>query len=269
MRVFRCVESEGGPPVHCRLVAGSAWEELRREGLSFHPTGRPVQPLRFLAPIAPSAVFCIGVNYSSHAKEFGHTQQAWPTTFMKSPASVVASGETVRLPRHLRSDKVDFEAELAVVVGSDFRNATKETALRHVLGYTCANDVSARDWQKEWGGTQWSRGKSFDTFCPLGPCLLTPDEVPDPQALGIRFRLNGETMQSASTAEMQFGVADILTFLSGSSTVPADAVILTGSPAGVGMARTPPRWLRPGDRMEVEIDGIGVLENRVDEEILP
>jgi 2-keto-4-pentenoate hydratase/2-oxohepta-3-ene-1,7-dioic acid hydratase in catechol pathway len=269
MRVFRCVESEGGPPVHCRLVAGSAWEELRREGLSFHPTGRPVQPLRFLAPIAPSAVFCIGVNYSSHAKEFGHTQQAWPTTFMKSPASVVASGETVRLPRHLRSDKVDFEAELAVVVGNDFRNATKETALHHVLGYTCANDVSARDWQKEWGGTQWSRGKSFDTFCPLGPCLLTPDEVSDPQALGIRFRLNGETMQSASTAEMQFGVADILTFLSGSSTVPADAVILTGSPAGVGMARTPPRWLRPGDRMEVEIDGIGVLENRVDEEILP
>lgn len=188
---------------------------------------------------------------------------------MKSPASVVASGETVRLPRHLRSDKVDFEAELAVVVGRPFRNAGKTDALAHVLGYTCANDVSARDWQKEWGGTQWSRGKSFDTFCPLGPCLLTPDEVPDPQALGIRFRLNGETMQSASTGDMQFGVAEILTFLSGSSTVPADAVILTGSPAGVGMARTPPRWLRAGDRMEVEIDGIGVLENPVAEEILP
>ncbi len=269
MRVFRCVQSEGGPPVHCIPLPNGNWEEVRREGLSFLPTGKPVRPLRFLTPIAPSAVFCIGVNYASHAKEFGHVQQAWPTTFMKSPASVVASGETVRLPRQLRSDKVDFEAELAIVVGRDFRNTSKDNALSHVLGYTCANDVSARDWQKEWGGSQWSRGKSFDTFCPLGPCLLTPDEVPDPQALGIRFRLNGETMQSASTAEMQFGIADILTFLSGSSTVPADAVILTGSPAGVGMGRTPPRWLKPGDRMEVEIDGIGVLENPVDEEILP
>lgn len=250
-------------------MPGGGWQEVRRDGVRFFDTGQIVKPLRFLAPIAPSAIFCIGVNYSSHAKEFGHTQQPWPTTFMKSPASVIASGETVRLPRRLRSDKVDFEAELAIIVGRDFRNAVKGEALSHVLGYTCANDVSARDWQKEWGGTQWCRGKSFDTFCPLGPCLLTPDEVPDPQALGIRFRLNGETMQSASTAEMQFGVADILTFLSGSSTLPSDALILTGSPAGVGMARTPPRWLRPGDRMEVEIDGIGVLENPVEEETLP
>ena len=269
MRVFRCVESEGGAPAHCRPLADGTWEEVRRDGLRFHPTGRRVYPARFLPPVAPSAVFCIGVNYSEHAREFGNEQRAWPTTFMKSPASVVGSGETVRLPRHLRSDKVDFEAELAVVVGRSFRNASRSDALSHVLGYTCANDVSARDWQKEWGGTQWSRGKSFDTFCPLGPCLLTPDEVPDPQALDIRFRLNGETMQSASTAQMQFGVAAILEFLSGSSTVPADAVILTGSPAGVGMARTPPRWLRPGDRMEVEIDGIGVLANPVDEETLP
>lgn len=269
MRVFRCVESPAGPAVHCRPLPDGGWEEVRRDGMRFQATGRRVTPSRFLTPVAPSAVFCIGVNYAAHAKEFGNGQREWPTTFMKSPASVIASGETVRLPRHLRSDKVDFEAELAVVVGRGFRNASREDALSHVLGYTCANDVSARDWQKEWGGTQWSRGKSFDTFCPLGPCLLTPDEVPDPQALGIRFRLNGETMQSASTAEMQFGVAEILVFLSGSSTIPADAVILTGSPAGVGMARTPPRWLRPGDRMEVEINGIGVLENPVDEEILP
>jgi 2-keto-4-pentenoate hydratase/2-oxohepta-3-ene-1,7-dioic acid hydratase in catechol pathway len=172
----------------------------------------------------------------------------------------------VLLPRHLRSDKVDYEGEIAVVVGADIRNATPAEALSKVLGYTCANDVSARDWQKERGGTQWSRGKSFDTFCPLGPCLLTADEVPDPSRLEIRLRLNGETMQEACASEMQFGVGDILSFLSGSSTVPAGSVILTGSPAGVGMARTPPRWLAAGDVMEVEIPGIGILRNPVAEE---
>jgi len=187
---------------------------------------------------------------------------------MKSPASVIASGETVRLPRHLRSDKVDFEAELAVIIGRDFRNATSENALSNVLGYTCANDVSARDWQKEWGGTQWSRGKSFDTFCPLGPCLLTADAVPDAQNLNIEFRLNGEVMQKANTSDMLFGIVEILVFLSGSSTVPANSVIITGSPAGVGMGRTPPRWLKPGDTMATEISGIGILENPVGEEVL-
>lgn len=265
MRVFRLLESPNAPAVHARPADGG-WEEVRREGPCFAPTGRRFRAGRILPPVDPRAIFCIGVNYASHAREFGHAQRQWPTVFHKSPASVIADGETIRLPRWLRSDKVDFEGEIAVVVGEDIRNASPEEALRKVLGYTCANDVSARDWQKEWGGTQWSRGKSFDTFCPLGPCLLTADEVPDPSRLEIRLRLNGETMQSASASEMQFGVGDILSFLSGSSTVPAGSVVLTGSPSGVGMARTPPRWLAPGDVLEVEIPGVGMLRNPVAEE---
>ena len=265
MRVFRLLESPNAPPVLAR-ESEEGWEEVNRQGLGFVATGRRFKGGKLLPPVASGPVFCIGVNYASHAKEFGHAQQAWPTVFHQSPASVVASGETVLLPRHLRSDKVDYEGEIAVVVGADIRNATPAEALSKVLGYTCANDVSARDWQKERGGTQWSRGKSFDTFCPLGPCLLTADEVPDPSCLEIRLRLNGETMQEACASEMQFGVGDILSFLSGSSTVPAGSVILTGSPAGVGMARTPPRWLAAGDVMEVEIPGIGILRNPVAEE---
>lgn len=266
MRVFRVQESPNVPAVHALEAEPGGWQELRRDGLRFEPTGRAFRGGRVLAPLEPRVVFCIGVNYASHAREFGHEQRAWPTVFLKNPASVVGPDDAVRLPRRLRSDKVDFEAEIAAVVGRDIRNASPAEALGSVLGYTCANDVSARDWQKEWGGTQWSRGKSFDTFCPLGPCLLTADEVPDPRRLEIRFRLNGETMQSASAAEMQFGVGEILSFLSGSSTVPAGSVVLTGSPSGVGMARTPPRWLAPGDIMEVEIPGIGVLRNPVEEE---
>ena len=267
MRVFRLEENPGAPAVHVREADGG-WEEVRREGLRFVPTGRRVAGGRLLAPVDPRIVFCCGVNYPAHAREFGSARAEWPTIFHKSPAAVVGPDATVLLPRHLRSDQVDFEAELAVVVGEDIRNATPAEALRKVLGYTCANDVSARDWQKERGGTQWSRGKSFDTFCPLGPCLLTADAVPDPGRLAIRFRLNGEVMQSAGASEMQFGVGEILSFLSGSSTVPAGSVVLTGSPAGVGMARTPPRWLRPGDVMEVEIEGIGTLRNPVAEEPL-
>lgn len=265
MRVFRLLESPNALPVHARQVDGG-WEEVRREGLRFVPTGHRLGGGKVLPPVDPRVLFCVGVNYAKHAREFGHEQRAWPTIFHKNPASVVGDGDAVRLPRRLRSDKVDYEAEIAVVVGEDIRNATPAEALRKVLGYTCANDVSARDWQKEWGGTQWSRGKSFDTFCPLGPCLLTADEVPDPSRLEIRLRLNGETMQSAPASEMQFGVGEILSFLSGSSTVPAGSVVLTGSPEGVGMARTPPRWLAPGDLMEVEIPGIGILRNPVEEE---
>lgn len=267
MHVFRFQDPKNGLAFHARET-DRGWEEVRQEGLRFLPTGRAVTPGLPLPPVDPRAIFCCGVNYGAHAREFGSAQQAWPTIFLKSPASVLAPGGKVLLPRHLRSDKVDFEAELAVIVGEPIRNATPAEALRKVLGYTCANDVTARDWQKEWGGSQWCRGKSFDTFCPLGPCLVTADAIPDPQALGIRLRLNGEVMQDARTSEMQFGVGEILSFLSGSSTVPAGSVVLTGSPAGVGMARTPPRWLRPGDVMEVEIEGIGTLRNPVAEETL-
>jgi 2-keto-4-pentenoate hydratase/2-oxohepta-3-ene-1,7-dioic acid hydratase in catechol pathway len=158
---------------------------------------------------------------------------------------------------------VDYECELAVVIGKSCKNATVENALDHVLGYTCANDVSARDWQLKWGGGQWCRGKTFDTFSPLGPCLVTADEITDPQTLGIRTILNGETVQDWNTDDMIFSVAQIIVFLSGSNTLPAGTVILTGTPHGVGMAAKPPRWLKPGDEVSIEIDGIGRLTNPV------
>jgi 2-keto-4-pentenoate hydratase/2-oxohepta-3-ene-1,7-dioic acid hydratase in catechol pathway len=186
--------------------------------------------------------------------------------FVKNPASVQNPGDPIELPRTLRSERVDYECELAVVIGRACRNVTRTDALKYVLGYTCANDVSARDWQKEGGGTQWCRGKSFDTFAPLGPCLVTPDELPNPNALAIRTIINGETLQDCSTSDMIFDVPTIIEFLSASTTLLPGTVILTGTPHGVGMARTPPRFLQAGDRVTIEIEGIGALTNPVIEE---
>ena len=266
MKVFAFTDLPTGRRTEAVRQTDGSWREVERRDGRCMPTTREVTPGAPLPCVRPTAIFCAGVNYADHAKEFGSQPQRYPTVFMKSPASVAADGQAVRLPRFLRSDKVDYEGELAVVIGRDCRNIVAAQALDYVLGYCCANDVSARDWQKEWGGSQWCRGKSFDTFCPLGPCLVTADEIPDPQRLQLRFRLNGELRQEARTSSMLFGVAELIAFLAGSSTLPAGSVILTGSPAGVGMARTPPTWLRPGDRMEVEIDGIGVLSNPVEEE---
>jgi len=267
MRIHAFSRPADGTLLHAAQDSSGTWREaIIREG-RFVLTDRPADVSRPAkgTPYAPRAIFCAGVNYADHAKEFGSKQQAHPTIFMKNPGSATGAGP-VLLPRFLRSDAVDYEAELAVIIGRDCRNVTPAQALDYVLAYTCANDVSARDWQKEWGGGQWCRGKSFDTFCPLGPCLVTTDEIPDPQQLQVSFRLNGETKQSAHTSSMQFKVADLIAFLAGSSTLPAGSVILTGTPAGVGMAQKPPRWLQPGDVMEVEISGIGILRNVVEEE---
>jgi 2-keto-4-pentenoate hydratase/2-oxohepta-3-ene-1,7-dioic acid hydratase in catechol pathway len=186
--------------------------------------------------------------------------------FMKNPASVQAPGAPIVLPRWLRSDKVDFECELAVVIGRVARNVSRREALHHVLGYTAANDVSARDWQKEGGGSQWCRGKSFDTFCPLGPCLVTPHAMPNPGALRISTRIGDKILQDSNTSDMVFDVASLIEFLSGSTTLLPGTVILTGTPQGVGMARKPPRYLQPGEIVTVEIEGIGALANPVVEE---
>jgi 2-keto-4-pentenoate hydratase/2-oxohepta-3-ene-1,7-dioic acid hydratase in catechol pathway len=185
---------------------------------------------------------------------------------MKSPAAVQDPGAPIVLPRHLRSDEVDYEVELAVVIGRTCKNVRRSEALSYVAGYTIANDVSARDWQKKWGGSQWCRAKTFDTFCPLGPCLVTPDEIPDPGRLRLLTQVNGRTMQESNTSDMIFDVPTLIEFLSGSTTLLPWTVILTGTPEGVGMARTPPVWLQPGDSVAVEIDGIGVLANPVVEE---
>jgi 2-keto-4-pentenoate hydratase/2-oxohepta-3-ene-1,7-dioic acid hydratase in catechol pathway len=175
-------------------------------------------------------------------------------------------GDPVMLPRRLESKQVDYECELAVVIGKRAKNVSRDKALDYVLGYTCGNDISARDWQKEKGGSQWCRGKTFDTFCPLGPCLVTPDEIPNPNSLAIRTVLNGEVMQDWNTDDMIFDVPTLIEFLSGSTTLLPGTVILTGTPHGVGMARKPPVWLKHGDVLQVEIEKIGTLENPVIDE---
>jgi len=158
---------------------------------------------------------------------------------------------------------VDYECELAVVIGKPCKNVSRKNALQYVLGYTCGNDVSARDWQKRRSGGQWCRAKSFDTFAPLGPCLVTPDEIPNPNALRIRTLLNGEVLQENNTSDMIFDVPTLIEFLSGSTTLLPGTVIFTGTPSGVGMARTPPRYLELGDVVTVEIEKIGKLTNPV------
>ena len=226
-----------------------------------------VQSLR--APIDPKTIYCIGLNYRKHAEETGAKTPEYPIVFMKSPTAVQDPERPIVLPRHLRSEQVDYEAELAIVIGWECKNVAKEKALDYVLGFTIANDVSARDWQKAWGGSQWCRGKTFDTFCPLGPALVTRDGIGDPDNLALTTRLNGETVQQSNTRDMIFHVAEIIEFLSGSTTLEPDTLILTGTPEGVGMGRNPPLYLKKGDVVEVEIEGIGILRNPVEEEELP
>jgi len=218
---------------------------------------------RFLAPLTPTCIMGIGLNYGHHAEESGMQIPTWPVLFYKGPNTLQHPRGPIVLPRHLRSDEVDYECELAVVIGRACKNVSREEALDYVLGYTCANDVSARDWQIARGGGQWCRGKSFDTFSPLGPCLVTRDDIPDPNKLGIRTLLNGEPVQDWNTNDMIFDVPEIISFLSGSSTLLPGSVILTGTPHGVGMAAKPPRWLREGDEVTIEIEGIGALINPV------
>ncbi|MGE9297209.1 MAG: fumarylacetoacetate hydrolase family protein [Puniceicoccales bacterium] len=223
-----------------------------------------------LAPIVPTSIFCIGLNYKEHAKETNSEIPDHPVLFMKGLNSVANPGQPILLPRKLRSDKVDFECELAVVIGRAAKNVRRDFALEYVLGYTCANDVSARDWQKHAGGGQWVRAKSFDTFCPLGPAIVTADELPNPNSLAISTTINGEKMQDSNTADMIYKVGELIEFLSGSTTLLPGTVILTGTPHGVGLGRNPHVWLQPGDTVTVEIENIGTLTNPVEEEkVLP
>lgn len=221
---------------------------------------------KILTPIVPSGILCIGLNYRKHAEETRARIPEFPILFIKNPASVQNPGDPILLPTHLRSNEVDYECELAVVIGRRCKNVSRADAPAYILGYTCANDVSARDWQVKRGGSQWCRGKSFDTFCPLGPVLVTPDELGDANALEIKTLLNGETMQHSNTSDMIFDVPALIEFLSGSTTLLPGTVILTGTPSGVGMARNPPCWLKPGDEVTIEIEKIGRLTNPVEPE---
>ncbi len=218
---------------------------------------------KVLAPVAPAQIFCIGLNYRRHAEETNAKLPEYPVVFMKGVNATAHPGDPILIPRHLPSEEVDYECELAVVIGRPAKNVPRERALDCVLGYTCANDVSARDWQIRHGGGQWCRGKTFDTFAPLGPCLVTPDEIPNPNALAIATVLNGERVQDWTTGDMIFDVPRLIEFLSASTTLVPGTVILTGTPHGVGMARKPPLWLKPGDVVSIEIERIGRLTNPV------
>jgi len=232
---------------------------------TWHPTDVPITPVRRLTPVLPAAILCIGLNYRKHAEETGASLPGAPILFYKNPGAIQNPEDPIHLPRRLRSDQVDYECELAVVIGRTCRNASRANALSYVLGYTCANDVSARDWQKDRNrsGGQWCRSKGFDTFAPMGPVLVTADEIPDPNRLRLRTLLNGTVMQDSNTADMIFDVPTLIEFLSADTTLLPGTVILTGTPEGVGMARIPPVWLQPGDRVTVEIEGIGALTNPV------
>ena len=225
--------------------------------------GKMADVVKLLAPIQPSSIICIGLNYRRHAQETGAKIPEFPIVFFKGINTLLNPGEPILLPTHLRSDEVDYECELAVVIGRSCKNVSRQNALDYVLGYTCCNDVSARDWQIKRGGGQWCRGKSFDTFSPLGPMLVTPDEIPNPNALKIRTVLNDQVMQDWNTNDMIFDVPTLIEFLSGSTTLLPGTVILTGTPHGVGMAQKPPRWLKPGDSVSIEIEKVGTLTNSV------
>lgn len=229
-------------------------------------TGRAARIEKLLAPLEPRDILCIGLNYRRHAAESNAEPPAHPVLFLKNSGAVQNPGDPIRLPRRLRSDEVDYECELAVVIGRTCQNVSRAEALGHVLGYTCANDVSARDWQRRGGGGQWCRGKTFATFCPLGPAIVTTDEIPDPGTLVIRTILNGEVMQDWNTGDMIFDVPTLIEFLSASMVLRPGTVILTGTPHGVGVARTPPVFLKAGDTVTIDIERIGSLTNPVVEE---
>lgn len=266
MRIIRYQDTQDTIHYAALQADGSARRIIGDIFGTYEATTEEARVKKLLAPVAPAAFFCIGLNYRRHAEEGKAAIPQFPVLFMKSPAAVQNPGDPIVLPRQLRSEEVDYECELAVVIGRRCKNVSKEQALDYVLGYTCANDVSARDWQGKWGGSQWCRGKTFDTFAPMGPCLVLKDEIPDPARLKIRTVLNGQTMQDWRCDDMIFDVPSLVSFLSGSTTLPPGTVILTGTPHGVGFARKPPVFLQPGDSVTIEIDGIGALTNPVVEE---
>ena len=266
MRIVRFQDASGRTHHGVRHPNGST---TRIEGClfeSFRDTGERVEVAKLLAPIAPAAVLCIGLNYRKHAEEGNQAIPENPVLFMKMPSAVQNPGDPILIPTRLASDKVDYECELAVVIGKACKNVSRAEALNYVLGYTCANDVSARDWQRNGGGGQWCRGKTFATFCPLGPELVLRDEIADPNQLGIKTILNGQVMQDWNTNDMIFDVPRLIEFLSGSTDLTAGTVILTGTPHGVGFARQPPVFLKAGDTISIEIEKIGTLTNPVENE---
>ena len=275
MKLITYSVGEGGPQVgyvedgEIRPLGGTSMLEYIERGRDANrqPGGGEVVALeeaRIHAPVAqPSKIIAIGLNYEDHAAETGGEIPEKPIVFAKYPNTVVGPGEAIKIPPI--TEQADYEAELAVVVGHPARNVSASEALEYVFGYTNCNDVSSRDLQFSEGG-QWTRSKSLDTFCPLGPYIATREEVPDPQSLSIRCVLNGEVMQDSNTSKMAFSVAELVSFLSSGMTLMPGDIIATGTPAGVGFVRDPKVFLKAGDEVTIEIEGLGSLTNPVEAE---
>ncbi len=264
MRILRFVDKEN------KICFGSQDRDGNVSRLAgnlfegFTKTNRPAILKKLLAPLQPTAILCIGLNYHQHAKETNMALPRHPVLFMKNPAALTNPFDPIILPLScLEPPEVDYEAELAVIIGKPAKNVSAARANQYIAGYTAANDVSARRWQKHAGAGQWIRGKSFDTFCPLGPALITSDELKNPGNLKIQSIINGRVMQDANTSDMIFPVFELIEFLSQGMTLLPGTVILTGTPSGVGFIQKPPIYLKPGDKVEVIIERIGTLSNPV------
>ena len=242
-------------PDHARIIEGDIFADS-------NITDRVEHIAVVLPPVSPPNIIALGLNYGRHAKETGLQSPEIPVMFLKGTNSVIGHGAPIILPSAGPSE-VDFEAELAVIIAKPARNIHRDNVSEYVLGYTCGNDISARDWQIHKQHNQWARGKSFDTFCPIGPYLVTTDEIISPDCLNLRSILNGEVMQDSNTSDMLFDIPAIISNLSCSMTLLPGTVILTGTPDGVGFTRTPPVFLRDGDIITISIEKIGELSNSV------
>ncbi len=242
-------------PDKAALIAGDIFGNYRI-------TGEEAQIVKLLAPVVPVNILALGVNYKKHGDETGMSYPDQPVLFLKATSSITGHEDPLILPA-AGPDCVDYEAELAVVIGRKAKNILPAEAENYILGYTCANDASARDWQFDKQKGQWARGKSFDTFCPLGPWIVTKDEIVDPNNLKISAILNGEIVQSSNTSQMIFNVREIVSNLSKSMALLPGTIILTGTPEGIGFSRRPPLYLQEGDIISVEIEKIGTLTNKV------
>lgn len=247
-------------PTTLKELVALGHDGLARAGRAAQ-SGTPLpSDIKILAPIPdPQKVICVGLNYADHAKESGVAPPDEPVFFSKFPTAVAAHGDPISLPKV--STQVDYEAELVVVIGKGGKNIPRGEALSHVAGYCPGHDVSARDWQLNKPGKQWLLGKTFDTFAPYGPTLTTPDEAGDPNNLRIALRLNGTTMQDSSTTQLIFKIDELVSYISNVCTLLPGDIIFTGTPPGVGAARKPPVFLKPGDTVEVEIENLGTLSN--------
>ncbi len=245
------------------MLAGGDQARAKIENAIYHPaegSSFPLDSVRLLAPVPrPPKLICVGLNYLDHAREAGAEVPKVPTIFSKFSNTVIGPGDPIVLPQN--SSKPDYEAEFAFVIGTGGRHIRAEDWEQHVFGYTILNDVSARDFQM--ATTQWLMGKTFDTFAPMGPHIATRDEIADPHALDISLRINGEELQCSNTRELIFKIPELVAFLSSVFTLEPGDVVSTGTPAGVGFARKPPRFLRPHDEVVVSVAGIGELKNPV------